>query len=75
MANIAVTLKALGQERSRLAEQVQKMDKAIDVLRNLARGSVRGGKRRTMSAAARRRIAAAQRARWAKRKQEQKKAA
>ncbi len=71
MANLADVLNELRKERSRMAGQVRKLDKAISVLRKLngsspsgARKSVR--KRRTMSAAARRKIAAAQKARWAK---------
>jgi len=80
MGTIAETVKDLVQERSRMAGQIRKLDKAISVLRKLdgsgpssARKSV--GKRRPMSAAARRKIAAAQRARWAKWKAAQKKAA
>ena len=74
MANIAVVLKELQQERGRL-------DKAIAILQTL--GSVNGGrtvrngirKNRPMSAAGRKRIIAAQRARWAKWRRMQKKAA
>jgi hypothetical protein len=80
MGTIAETVKDLVQERSRMAGQVRKLDKAISVLRKLdgsgpsgARKSV--GKRRPMSAASRRKIAAAQKARWAKWKAAQKKAA
>jgi hypothetical protein len=80
MANIAETVKVLEQERSRLAGEVRKLDKAISVLRKLGgsgpsgtRKSVRN--RRPMSAAARRKIGAAQRARWAKWKQEKRKKA
>jgi hypothetical protein len=80
MANLAETVKDLVQERSRMAGQIKKLDKAISVLRKLdgsgpsgARKSV--GTRRPMSAAARRKIAAAQRARWAKWKAAKKKAA
>jgi len=81
MANIAETLRDLVEERSRMAAQVRKLDKAIGVLRQLAKGSggsvgrKPGRKRRTLSAAARRKIAAAQRARWAKWKAARKKAA
>jgi len=80
MATIADTVQDLVQERSRMAGQIRKLDQAISVLRKLdgsgssgARKSV--GKRRTLSAAARRKIAAAQKARWAKWKAAQKKAA
>ena len=80
MANIADTLKELVQERSRMAGQVKKLDKAIGVLRQLTKGSAgtagrQLGRKRTMSASARKRIAAAQRARWAKWKAAKKKAA
>jgi len=80
MANIAVTVRVLALERSQMAGQVRTLDKAISVLRKLGKGTrlalgAGGRKRRTISAAGRRRIAAAQRARWAKWKQGQKKAA
>ena len=80
MGTIAETVKNLVQERSRMAGQIKKLDKAISVLRKLDGGSPSGarksaGKRRSMSAAARRKIAAAQRARWAKWKAAKKKAA
>ncbi len=80
MGTIAETVKDLVQERSRMAGQVRKLDKAISVLRKLDGSSSSGarksaGKRRSMSAAARRKIAAAQRARWAKWKAARKKAA
>jgi hypothetical protein len=81
MANFAETLKDLVQERNLMAGQVKKLDKAIVVLRKLAGSNglsaVRKAtpKRRSMSAAARRKIAAAQRARWAKWKAAQRKAA
>jgi len=71
MANLAVTLKVLTLERSQMAGQVRTLDKAISVLRKLAKGTrlsvlAGGHKTRTMSAAGRRKIAAAQKARWAK---------
>jgi len=71
MANLAVTLKVLTLERSQMAGQVRTLDKAISVLRKLAKGTrlsvlAGGRKKRTMSAAGRRKIAAAQKARWAK---------
>ena len=67
MTNIAETVKALAQERSRMAGQVRRLDDAISVLRKLKGGSLSVvRKRRTMSDAGRRKIAAAQRARWAK---------
>ena len=80
MANLADALNGLVQERSRMAGQIKKLDKAISVLRKLEGSGPSGatksaGKRRPMSAAARRKIAAAQRARWAKWKAAKKKAA
>ena len=71
MAYLGEMVKELTQERSRMAGHMRTLDKAISVLRKLAKGTrlalVTGGrKRRTMSAAGRRKIAAAQRARWAK---------
>jgi len=70
MTNIAETVKVLGQERSRMAGQVRRLDDAISVLRKLKGASLsvmgKSAKKRTMSAAGRRKIAAAQRARWAK---------
>src|SRR6266536_6236966 len=64
MANIAVVLRELEQERDRL-------DKAIAALKPLAGPStdrvttIPKSPRRTLSAVARRKIATAQRARWA----------
>ena len=70
MTNIAETVKVLGQERSRMAGQVRRLDDAISVLRKLKGSSLsvmgKSVQKRTMSAAGRRKIAAAQRARWAK---------
>jgi hypothetical protein len=70
MTNIAETVKALAQERSRMAGHVRRLDDAISVLRKLNGGSLsvvgKSAKKRTMSDAGRRKIAAAQRARWAK---------
>jgi hypothetical protein len=79
MANFAETIRELAQERSRMAGQVRKLDKAIVVLRKLAKGygaSVGrkpARKPRTMSAAARKLISQAQKARWAKWKEKQQK--
>jgi hypothetical protein len=80
MGTIAETIKDLVLERSRMAGQIKKLDKAISVLRKLDGSGPSGarkavGKRRTMSAAARGKIAAAQKARWAKWKAAKKKAA
>ena len=79
MTNIAETVKVLGQERSRMAGQVRRLDDAISVLRKLKGSSLsvigKSAKKRTMSAAGRRKIAAAQRERWAKWKTRQMKKA
>jgi hypothetical protein len=66
--------------KSRMVGQVRKLDKAISVLRKLDGGGPSGarksvGKRRSMSAASRRKIATAQKARWAKWRAAQKRAA
>ncbi len=74
MANLAAVLKELEQERSRLDQAIQVVGGLI--ARNGAGGSRKGNRvKRTLSIAARRKIAAAQRARWAKFRQQQKKAA
>lgn len=87
MAPLDRALQELQSERSRLENQLHRLDAALNAL-NSVNGAGRGrGRRRTagkrvgrpqrhMSAAARRRIAAAQKARWAKlRQQRLKKAA
>jgi hypothetical protein len=79
MANFAEILRELAQERNRMAGQIRKLDKAIVVLRKLAKGAgVSVGRKparkpRTMSAAARKLISKAQKARWAKWKEKQQK--
>ncbi len=63
------TLKSLQAERAQAHKEVNKLDKAIAVLRGLSStNSARNtnGKRRTLSAAARRKIAKAQKLRWEK---------
>jgi hypothetical protein len=72
------TLKTLQGERARILQEVTKLDKAIDVIRELGgEAEAPNGfpKKRTMSAAGRRKIAKAQKLRWAKVRKEQKKAA
>ena len=68
------TLKTLQEERVQTQKKLTKLDRAIDVIRELAgtEASPNGRpKKHTMSAAARRNIAKAQKLRWAKfRKQE-----
>ena len=87
MAPLDRAVKELQSERSRLENQLQRVDAALSALNSLngagrSRGLRRTGVRRSLrpqrhfSAAARRRMAAAQRARWAKlRQQRSKKAA
>ena len=62
MTNFTSALSQLEQERTRLASQVDLLNRAVSALNGT--GSKRTG--RTISAAGRARIAAAQRARWAK---------
>ena len=62
MTNLTSLLSQLEQERTRLASQVELLNRALSALD--AAGNKRSG--RTISAAGRARIAAAQRARWAK---------
>jgi hypothetical protein len=72
------TLKTLQGERARVHQELTKLDRAIDVIRELAgtESSPNGHpKKHTMSAAARRKIAKAQKVRWGKfRKQQNAKA-
>jgi len=75
MSNFSQVVKQLHKERQRVQSQLSRLDAAIRVLQG--HGSRNGLRkpRRRLSVAARRRIAAAQRARWAKVKAQQKKAA
>ncbi len=83
MANLQQMLKELDAEHNRMQQQLRRLEAAIEALRNvnhtgrLAGPTVRRSRnaRRKLSAAARSRIAAAQRARWAKLRAQQKKAA
>jgi hypothetical protein len=74
MADIAVVLKGLRQDRERLDKAIAALEIVSSVNdRRAVRSAVR--KKRTISAAGRKRIVAAQRARWAKWRRTQKKAA
>ena len=81
MANMSQILGQLQAQRRQVEAELGKIDAAISALQGLGARSGntnRGGgvpRRRVMSAAARKRIADAQRARWAKWKAKQKKAA
>jgi hypothetical protein len=63
MIKLTSVVEQLQQERTRLASQLEKLNKAISALNSSSNNSNRKG---TMSASGRARIAAAQRARWAK---------
>jgi hypothetical protein len=73
--DLSVTLKTLQGERARLHQELNKLDRAIDVIRELAGAQVAPNghpKKHAMSAAARRKIAKAQKLRWAKVRAKQK---
>jgi hypothetical protein len=77
MPNLSGVLAQLRSERDRVEGEIQRLDEAIRILRQLegggqanGRGNNRGARSR-FSAAARARMAAAQRARWAKVKRSQ----
>ena len=77
MPNLRRAVEQLRSERDALQQEIDQLDKAISTLKGLSglgRTERRGGKRH-LSAAARKRIADAQRARWAKWKATQKRAA
>jgi hypothetical protein len=75
MANVSELVKQLHQVRSRVRAQLNSIDFAIKALNGTHSNSNTSSRPRVMSAAGRKRIAAAQRARWAKLKAKQKKAA
>ncbi len=79
MTNINQALSRLREDRRQAQQQVEKLSEAIAVLEGLSRGGRGGGRigraKRVLSAAGRRRISLAQKARWAKVRQQQKKAA
>lgn len=67
----------LEAQRKEAQQQVERLDSAIAALRGVGRSgrTAKQGVTRVLSIAARRKIAAAQRARWARVRQQQKKAA
>ena len=73
--DLAGTLKTLQGERARIHQELIRLDRAIDVIRELAGTEAAPNghpKKHTMSAAARRNIAKAQTLRWAKFRKQQK---
>jgi hypothetical protein len=77
MANLARVLHELQRQRLGKQAELNRLDQAIAALGKLAgqRSGVGGKGTRRLSAAARKRIIAAQKARWAKWRAQQKKAA
>jgi prefoldin subunit 5 len=65
MTNLSKVVGSLRAEHSRLEKELDRVQKALDALRNGSGASPKRGKR-VLSPEARRRIAAAQRLRWAK---------
>ena len=77
MPNLGRAVVQIRRERDAVQQEIDQLDKAISTLESLngsGRTELRGGKRH-LSAAARKRIADAQKARWAKWKVKQKRAA
>ena len=70
--NLTQAVKHLHDERSKLQNELSRLDAAINALDGTSRKNA-ARPRRGISAAGRRRIAAAQRARWAKLKAKQRK--
>ena len=77
MANLEKEVVALVAEQKNLQGKLNRVEAAISALRSVSANGRSAGARpkRILSVAARRRIAAAQRARWAKFKAAQKRAA
>ena len=81
MTNITQALSRLREDRRRAQNQVEKLSEAITVLESLTKtnglsyAGRAGRPKRILSAAGRRRISLAQKARWARLRQQQKKAA
>jgi hypothetical protein len=76
MPKLSRVLNQLQTHRTRIQQELARLDAAITALRGTSHGlgKIRASKsRRTMSAAARRKIAKAQRERWAKWRTKQKK--
>jgi len=76
MSNLSQILQQLQEERSRIQQQLKKLESAIAVLQAVGGAaisnahSLRSRPGRAVSAAARRRMAAAQRARWGRVRQQ-----
>jgi hypothetical protein len=80
MASLDRVISELEGKRKEAQQQLDRLNSAIAALRGMngnsgSRMRSASGPRRVLSVAARKRIAAAQRARWARFKQQQKKAA
>jgi len=78
MGNLANALNQLRAERRQSQQQLETLDQAIAALDRLARNGSAGRRnypKRTLSAAARKRISQAQKARWARVRAKQAKAA
>jgi hypothetical protein len=78
MTNVNQALSRLREDCRHAQQQVEKLTEAIRVLEGLSKNGSAGriGRaKRVLSAAGRRRISLAQKARWAKMRQQQKKAA
>ncbi len=67
MSNLSGALSELRLERSKIRQQLEKLDEAISALETISGSSTSGRRgKRVISAASRRKMALAQRARWAK---------
>lgn len=77
MASLEQVISQLETQRKEAQQQVERLSSAIAALRGVGRNgrTAKQGTTRVLSIAARRKIAAAQRARWARVRQQQKKAA
>jgi hypothetical protein len=75
MGNVSVIVKHLKKEKDKVEKQLSALNLALSAFVGTYYGAKPTRKRRKMSAAGRRRIVAAQRARWAKVRAQQKKAA
>lgn len=75
MTNLSQIVRRLREERTRIQDQLGRLDAAIEALQKVVGGAQEGKEprqKRRLSLAARSRIAAAQRARWAKVRQQEK---
>lgn len=77
MASFEQVISQLEAQRKEAQQQLARLDSAIAALRGINKNgrTTKRGQTRVLSIAARRKIAAAQRARWARVRQQQKKAA